>query len=193
MLPNNLPLIAHSHHVLGLNFSLLDILYVVVRLTLGSFTVLQGFCTEHYCRLDSRYSQPQFQLGTCSRSRASEKLSSSLSFKFWTRRTRSVDMSLPVLNLSKYTRGSPQEQEQFSQDLLRSFQAYGFVKIINHGFESDYIDELMSWVGRLALVRLNGNFADNILPVSEPSFFQIRFIHQSFHPQSKRRKPPTRV
>ena len=63
-----------------------------------------------------------------------------------------------MLNLSKYTRGNPQEQEQFSQDLLSSLQAFGFVKIINHGFEPDYIDKLMSWVGRPALIRSNGNF-----------------------------------
>lgn len=67
-------------------------------------------------------------------------------------------MSLPVLDLSKYTRGNAQEQGQFSRDLLSSFQAHGFVKLINHGFDREYIDQLMDWVGSLALIPLNGNF-----------------------------------
>lgn len=66
-------------------------------------------------------------------------------------------MSLPVLDLSKHTRGNVQEQDQFSRDLLSSFQAHGFVKITNHGFKPDYIDKLMDWVGRLALRPLKEN------------------------------------
>ena len=63
-------------------------------------------------------------------------------------------MSLPVLDLLKYTRGNAQEQGQFSRDLLRSFQAHGFVKLINHGFDRDYIDTLMGWVRNLPLTLL---------------------------------------
>ena len=61
-------------------------------------------------------------------------------------------MSLPVLDLLKYTRGNTQEQGQFTHDLLSSFQAYGFVKLVNYGFDREYIDELMDWVGSRALV-----------------------------------------
>ena len=64
-------------------------------------------------------------------------------------------MSLPVLDLSKYTRGKSQGQEQFNHNLLSSFQAYGFVKLINHGFDREYIDELMDWVGIRAHTLLN--------------------------------------
>lgn len=67
-------------------------------------------------------------------------------------------MSLPVLDLLKSTRGTVQEQDQFNHDLLSSFQAYGFVKIINHGFDREYVDTLMDWVGSLALISLNKNF-----------------------------------
>lgn len=66
-------------------------------------------------------------------------------------------MSLPVLDLSNFTRGNAREREQFSHDLLSSFQAHGFVKIINHGFEPEYIDELMGWVGTSALTLSNEN------------------------------------
>ena len=64
------------------------------------------------------------------------------------------NMTLPVLDLSKYTRGSTQEQGLFSHDLLSSFQSYGFVKLVNHGFAREYIDELMNWVGGIALIPL---------------------------------------
>ena len=56
-------------------------------------------------------------------------------------------MSLPVLDVLKYTQGNAQLQEQFGQDLLKSFQKYGFVKLVNHGFDQGYIDQLMDWVG----------------------------------------------
>ena len=64
-------------------------------------------------------------------------------------------MSLPVLDLSKYARGSIQEQGEFDHDLLSSFQAYGFVKLVNHGFDREYVDKLMNWVGSLTSLRLN--------------------------------------
>ena len=67
-------------------------------------------------------------------------------------------MTLPVLDLSKYTRGSDQEQGHFGHALLSSFQSYGFVKLINHGFDREYIDQLMDWVGSLALIPLNTYF-----------------------------------
>lgn len=100
-------------------------------------------------------------------------------------------MSLPVLDLYKYTRGNAQEQEQFSQDLLSSFQAHGFVKLVNHGFEPDYIDELMDWVGNP--VPFKGGSDLMSLPHLEPSVLQIRCIHQSLYPQPKRCQPPTRL
>ena len=56
-------------------------------------------------------------------------------------------MSLPVLDVLKYAQGNAQEQEQFGQDLLKSFQKHGFVKLVNHGFDQEYIDQLMDWVG----------------------------------------------
>ena len=65
------------------------------------------------------------------------------------------NMTLPVLDLSTYTRGSTQQQEQFSHGLLSSFQSYGFVKLVNHGFDREYIDELMDWVGSIAPIPLN--------------------------------------
>ena len=56
-------------------------------------------------------------------------------------------MSLPVLDLSKYTQGTSQEQQLFGQDLLKSLQSHGFVKLSNHGFDRECIDQLMEWVG----------------------------------------------
>ena len=70
-------------------------------------------------------------------------------------------MTLPVLDLFRYTRGNTQEQWHFSQDLLSSFQAYGFVKLINHGFNREYIDELMIWVCEFALIVLNHNLSND--------------------------------
>ena len=59
-------------------------------------------------------------------------------------------MSLPVLDLLNYTQGNTQEQGEFNHDLLSSLQAYGFVKLINHGFDREYIDKLMDWVCNFA-------------------------------------------
>ena len=67
-------------------------------------------------------------------------------------------MSLPVLDLSNYTRGNAQEQSHFSRDLLGSLQAHGFVKLINYGFDREYIDELMDWVGNLGFFLLKTRF-----------------------------------
>ena len=64
-------------------------------------------------------------------------------------------MSLPVLDLSKYMRGNAPEQAEFGRDLLKSLQAHGFVKLVNHGFDRNYIDELMDWVGDLERIFLN--------------------------------------
>ncbi|KAL8641310.1 MAG: hypothetical protein Q9228_001862 [Teloschistes exilis] len=57
-------------------------------------------------------------------------------------------MSLPVLDVSKYIQGSPSEKMQFNRELLRGFQAHGFVKLKNHGIERRYIDILMQWCQR---------------------------------------------
>lgn len=97
----------------------------------------------------------------------------------------SPTMTLPVLDLLKYTRGNAQEQEQFSRDLLSSFQAHGFVKIVNHGFDREYIDQLMDWVGSLALLPLDQKYLISLL-LSEPSVFQIRSGYQSFDQQSQK-------
>ena len=56
-------------------------------------------------------------------------------------------MGLPVLDVLNYTQGDAQKKEQFGQDLLQSFQKHGFVKLVNHGFDRKYIDQLMDWVG----------------------------------------------
>ena len=64
-------------------------------------------------------------------------------------------MSLPVLDVSTYTKGGPQEQERFGQDFLKSLQAHGFVKLANHGFDRGYIDQLMEWVCILTWKYLN--------------------------------------
>ena len=58
-------------------------------------------------------------------------------------------MSLPVLDLSKYTLGSSQEQDQFGQELIKSFKQHGFVKLVNHGLDREYVEQLMEWVSGL--------------------------------------------
>lgn len=64
--------------------------------------------------------------------------------------SRSDSMDLPVLDLSRYSQGTPSEQRKFSGELLRVFKAHAFVKLKNHGMDREYIDTLMRWVGRLA-------------------------------------------
>ncbi len=56
-------------------------------------------------------------------------------------------MSLPVLDAATLIDGNATSQNQLQLDLLQSLQSHGFVKFINHGFDPNYVDELMEWVG----------------------------------------------
>ena len=55
-------------------------------------------------------------------------------------------MALPVLDLFHFTAGSPSQQAEFADALVKSLQETGFVKLINHGFLQDEVEHLFSQV-----------------------------------------------
>lgn len=67
---------------------------------------------------------------------------------------KTLNMTLPVLDLSVFTQGNAQERQGFGQELLASLQAHGFVKLANYGLPREYIDTLMMWVSRMSSFEL---------------------------------------
>lgn len=51
-------------------------------------------------------------------------------------------VNIPRLNLLDYTQGSPEQRQQFSQDIGKAFNETGFVTIANHGLSQELINEL---------------------------------------------------
>lgn len=55
-------------------------------------------------------------------------------------------MVLVTLDLSHFIDGPDSQRFEFANDLLNAFKKHGFVKLRNHGFSEDTIQELFSLV-----------------------------------------------
>lgn len=54
-------------------------------------------------------------------------------------------MHVKTLDFSKF-QGSESARLEFSRELLEGFKNEGFVKLINHGFDEEAINQLFKWV-----------------------------------------------
>ena len=50
------------------------------------------------------------------------------------------DKGIPTVDLSKFTKGSPEEQKAFVHDLGKAFHEVGFVAVVNHGIPKQLVD-----------------------------------------------------
>ena len=55
-------------------------------------------------------------------------------------------MSIPVVDLAQFTRGSVEERRAFVADLGKAYEEVGFVAVKNHGIPEELIDELYAHV-----------------------------------------------
>ena len=55
-------------------------------------------------------------------------------------------MSIPVVDLAKFTRGSAEERKEFVYELGRAYEDVGFVAVKNHGIPDELIEELYKHV-----------------------------------------------
>ncbi|EUC26695.1 hypothetical protein COCCADRAFT_10506 [Bipolaris zeicola 26-R-13] len=52
---------------------------------------------------------------------------------------------LKTLDLNTFCNGSIMERQQFAQSLKEGLREHGFVKLVNHGFSDDDINQLFNW------------------------------------------------
>jgi isopenicillin N synthase-like dioxygenase len=55
-------------------------------------------------------------------------------------------MSIPVVDLSKFTKGTEEERSQFVAELGKAYEEVGFVAVKNHGIPDEKIDDLYKYV-----------------------------------------------
>ena len=55
-------------------------------------------------------------------------------------------MSIPNVDLAKFTKGTADERKEFVYELGRAYEDVGFVAVKNHGIPDDLIDELYKYV-----------------------------------------------
>ena len=55
-------------------------------------------------------------------------------------------MSLPVLDLSLFTVGGPEERQKLAYELSRCLLDNGFVKLKNHGISETMVAQMLDWV-----------------------------------------------
>jgi isopenicillin N synthase-like dioxygenase len=53
-----------------------------------------------------------------------------------------MHMSIPVVDLAKFSQGSPSEKTEFVYEIGRAYEEVGFVAVKNHGIPDDLIDDL---------------------------------------------------
>ncbi|MFN8308736.1 MAG: 2-oxoglutarate and iron-dependent oxygenase domain-containing protein [Chitinophagales bacterium] len=56
--------------------------------------------------------------------------------------------TIPIVDLSKFTKGSEEDKQQFVQDLGRAFEEVGFVSVKNHGVSQQLVDDYYAAVKR---------------------------------------------
>ncbi|KKY37670.1 putative thymine dioxygenase [Diaporthe ampelina] len=56
---------------------------------------------------------------------------------------------LPVIDLSRWLKGSPEEKKAVAKDLAEACRGVGFVYIINHGVTPELLDEAFGWSKKL--------------------------------------------
>lgn len=57
--------------------------------------------------------------------------------------------SLPVIDFSRWLKGSPEEKKAVAKDLAEACRGVGFVYIVNHGVTPELLDEAFSWSKKL--------------------------------------------
>lgn len=62
-------------------------------------------------------------------------------------------MSLPVVDLSLFTKGNDKDREQIASELVDGFSQHGFAKIIGHGIREAEVANVFEWV-RLKAIRV---------------------------------------
>jgi isopenicillin N synthase-like dioxygenase len=55
-------------------------------------------------------------------------------------------MAVLTLDYEKFHSGTEAERREFAQTLLDGFKRVGFVKLVNHGFSSEEIEDIYQWV-----------------------------------------------
>ena len=50
-----------------------------------------------------------------------------------------MSRAIPLVDLKKFTEGTPAEQAQFVDELGHAFQEFGFVGVVNHGISKDLV------------------------------------------------------
>jgi isopenicillin N synthase-like dioxygenase len=55
-------------------------------------------------------------------------------------------MDLHSFDFSKFVLGNELERVEFSQALIESLRKHGFVRLVNHGFPDEFVQEVFSWV-----------------------------------------------
>jgi isopenicillin N synthase-like dioxygenase len=51
-----------------------------------------------------------------------------------------MSRAIPLVDLKKFTSGSPADKKQFVDELGHAFQEFGFVGVVNHGISKDLVD-----------------------------------------------------
>ena len=49
--------------------------------------------------------------------------------------------AIPLVDLSKFTHGTPEQQQEFVKELGTAFHEIGFVGVVNHGIPKQLIDD----------------------------------------------------
>lgn len=57
--------------------------------------------------------------------------------------------SLPVIDFSRWLKGSPEEKKAAAKDLAEACRGVGFVYIVNHGVTPELLDEAFGWSKKL--------------------------------------------
>lgn len=57
--------------------------------------------------------------------------------------------SLPVIDFSRWLKGSPDDKKQLAHDLAEACRREGFIYVVNHGVSDDLLDEAFSWSKKL--------------------------------------------
>jgi isopenicillin N synthase-like dioxygenase len=55
-----------------------------------------------------------------------------------------MSRAIPLVDLKKFTSGTPEEKKKFVDELGHAFQEFGFVGVINHGISKELVDRFYS-------------------------------------------------